>query len=407
MKYKNKYIILVLILILFLSSCNSNTLNSNNDPVNSGDDHTRSKHKLENTPNSEMNEGRNKNNQRESQRSNNRDNGDFDKDKVIIDPSEILSNPSNDAVETGTVPGIEYPLYFSTMTHYEGGTYYNESENMFMKAAETLREVIDLAITYDAKITIESEKPFAIANNIFNDNVLLELLNQGQGVGTHCDLGIPFEEDIIPFEDLVDQYLENKQLVDHLVGEENNLGCSGGGGYMDWILALNESGFSYSNGAVAMVYLGMDKSVWPDSSWDDKYIRTQVSHEEVPFDLMDRIYLRLLKDGQDFDYDADGSVVFSSGGLGRLDAQYNSLSDGVFEYSDVDSLVNTLIEVNINRDPFKVAKIDVHLSVEHFKDSNRDVLEYFFSEMESLQNQGVIQWATQAEVYQIYIDSLS
>jgi hypothetical protein len=70
-------------------------------------------------------------------------------------------------------------------------------------------------------------------------------------------------------------------------------------------------------------------------------------------------------------------------------------------------MVATLEEVGANRDPSRVAKIEMHLSLEHLNPPTWGVLTYFFEELERLQNEGVIEWATQAEVYQVYVDSLA
>jgi hypothetical protein len=48
----------------------------------------------------------------------------------------------------------------------------------------------------------------------------------------------------------------------------------------------------------------------------------------------------------------------------------------------------------------------VHLSLDHFMANMNDVLVYFFAELQSLQDQGIIEWGTELEVYEAYLASL-
>ena len=317
------------------------------------------------------------------------------------------SSSGEETADTDSVPPQTYPLFFSTMTHMEGGHPDDESEMVFNLHVQALRDTIALASEYNGRITIESEIPFATGCEIWGTNMMLEILEAGHGVGTHCDISDPFEENTT-HEAYVADLKEKKAAVDALVGAENNLGCSGaGGGTLDWVQGMVDAGFGYINATVSMHYLSMDSEVWPDPAWTSQYIMTQISHEPSPADLYDRIYLRKLADSSDFEHDDDGLLVLSSGGLGRPDAQAAGEADDVFTIADVDALVATLEEVDQERDSTRVAKIEVHLSLEHLDEATWSVLTYFFSEMERLQEAGTIQWATQAEIYQTYVQSVT
>jgi len=121
---------------------------------------------------------------------------------------------------------------------------------------------------------------------------------------------------------------------------------------------------------------------------------------------MDRVYVRMLKDASDFTHDADGGLVLLGGGLGRPDAQFNNESDKVFTNDDVDALVLTIRSVDTNRDPHRIARLNVHLSMEHLSPQNSEVLEYFYASLQTLQQEGVIEWATEAGTYHAYMGSL-
>ena len=313
---------------------------------------------------------------------------------------------SEDAGDCGTEPATRYPLYFTTMTHMEAGHRDDVSERMFDQHVEQLRDAIVLASAHGAKLTVESEIPFATGCATWGVNMMQEILDAGHGVGTHCDMTIIYADETTHAA-YVGELQEKKAAVDALVGAENNLGCSGaGGGTLDWVGGMADAGFGYINATVAMHYLSMSPEAWPDPTWTPQYITSQLNHSPAPLDLYDRIYLRQLNDSLDFEHDPGGRLVLSSGGLGRPDQQAGDTESPVFTNEDVDALVATLREVNATRDSTRVAKIEVHLSLEHLSTSTWDVLTYFIEELERLQTEGVIEWATQAEVYQVYMGSL-
>lgn len=324
---------------------------------------------------------------------------------VSKDDTETSTDTDTDTIVDTGEPEV-YPLFFTTMSHMEGGHPDDVREESFLHHAELLRYTADLATQYSAIITVESEIPFATGCVTWGDNVLAEILEAGHGVSTHCDITEIYIEDTT-HEAYVSELVAKKDAVDLLIGAENNLGCSGaGGGTLDWVNGMADAGFGYINGTVSMHYLSMEMEHRPDETWTDQYIKTQVSHDSAPSDLYDRIYLRQLNDSLDFDHDEGGRLVLSAGGLGRVDAQYGPSSDDIFTVEDVDALAQTLTDINSNRDPSMVAKVEVHLSLEHLESENRSVLEYFFEQMEVLQEGGVIQWMSQSDVYSLYIESL-
>jgi len=84
-----------------------------------------------------------------------------------------------------------------------------------------------LASEYNTKLTLESEEPFARANQTWNLNMIQEVLDSGHGVGTHCDIGGIFTGDVSAnVEAFAKMFEENKARVDALVGPDNNKGCS-------------------------------------------------------------------------------------------------------------------------------------------------------------------------------------
>jgi hypothetical protein len=305
----------------------------------------------------------------------------------------------------------EAPLFMTTMTHMEGNFNDDKKQDVFLLHVKELRYAMDLAQEYGAILTIESEKPFARANTIWNVNIMAEIRDRGFGVGTHCDIG--FNEPPMPVNQFSAMFAENKALVDALIGSENNLGCSGGGSVNDWALAASQAGFKYLDGIVSMHYLSMPIKNRPDPVFTDAFIRDGHFHLNAPVDLYQRIYPFAVANADDFLPDENPVIVVSSGELGLFSAiaekgrEYNGgpiLHDDeyVFDNADVDALVTKITEVNQNRDRTRVAKLCVYLPAVAYAPENEKTLRYFFEQIKTLQDQGAVTWATQRHVYEAY-----
>ena len=333
-------------------------------------------------------------------------------------PSSTTGTGSGPGAEpTGTsqpapVHQGDAPLFMTTMTHMEGNFTDDRDQGVFLRHVEELRYGMDLADEYGAILTFESEKPFARANALWNLNIMAEIRDRGFGVGTHCDIG--FNEPPMAVGKFAAMFVENKSLVDALIGAENNLGCSGGGSVNDWALAASQAGFKYLDGIVSMHYLSMPMENRPGLEWTDEFVRNGHFHLNSPVDLYQRIYPFEVANAQDFLPDENPVIVISSGELGLFSAmaekgrEYGGgpiLHDDeyTFDNADVDALVQKILEVDQNRDRKRIAKLCVYLPANAYVPENDEVLRYFFEQMQILANQGVITWATQKQVYEAYV----
>lgn len=312
-----------------------------------------------------------------------------------------------------TVPsaGGDAPLYMTTMTHMEQNFDDDKNQAIFAKHIQELTYGMDLADEYGVVLTIESEQPFARANSIWGNNFMAEIVRRGHGVGTHCDFG--FHKELMPTEQYAQFFAENKMLVDALVGPENNLGCSGGGGVNDWATAASLAGFKYLDGIVGMHYLAMPLENRPNSTWTDDYIYNVGYHLGAPLDLYERIYPFGVANARDFVTDANPVIVVSSGEVGLL----AGIAEGVGEVggdpcrpeciltsADVDALVAKVRDIDQNRDRERISKVTVYLPANVFISENEAILRYFFEQTQILQQQGIITWASQKQVYVSYLE---
>jgi pimeloyl-ACP methyl ester carboxylesterase len=301
--------------------------------------------------------------------------------------------------------GEEAPLFLTTMTHLEGDFKDDQNEEIFNLHVEQLRYGLTLANEYGAKFTIESEQPFARACETWGVNALQEVLDLGHGVGTHCDVGFQYTPGSP--QELAQLYLERKELVDALVGPEHNRGYSGGGSEQDWILAAQEAGFVYKDGGVGMLYLSMPLENRPSTQWTDEYIRTTAFHNPAPIKLENRIYPFLMADAQDFVPDEDG-ILFSGGGIGRLDSMVEGGPTNCpqmrcpFTEEDVELVVAEIREIDGWRDRNRLAKVNVYVPLHLLQAKHEAIWRSFFEQAQTLEQEGIVTWATQGEVYDAY-----
>jgi len=302
----------------------------------------------------------------------------------------------------------EKPMLMTTMTHMEGGHKDDILEKVFDTHVDQINYAMDLADEYDAILTIESEKPFARANTIWDHNIMAEIVERGHGVGTHCDIGAT---ELMEYEDFVAALSENKELVDELVGEENNKGCSGAGGPNDWVQGALDAGFEYIDGLVGFHLLAFDLEDRIEP-WTNKEVYGGAYHYSIPVDYNDRLEFIQLADTEDWIDDNEG-LVLSNGEFGQLaymaEGSWEECGNlGLenqceFEMNDVDAFVEIVMDMDETRDHNEFAKLSLYFPSNHWMAPNEEVLRYFFSEMQKLQDQGIIQWSSQLDAVEAFL----
>lgn len=327
--------------------------------------------------------------------------GDERKAQSVSEPEPpVLTEEDSDKTNTHT--GGEAPVLFATMTHLEGGwTQALEARPFFDRQADLLRRAYDLAQAYDAIITIESEIPMAEAMIKWDDNLLQEALDRGQGVGTHCDID-PRKD--FTLSQMIQEFAQRKAAVDALVDPDENLGCAGGGGPSDWFAGAVGAGFKYLDGIVGFHYLALPLSERPDG-WTDSAIAQEYYHYAAPAD--DSRFYPFFISHVGFEEETVGDLVISAGDIGaiqsiaELDGEegWEGDCEGPCEFTqeDVDVLVDRIKSVVATRDTTRLMKLQVYIATKYYADPD---MEYFFQEMHRLQEEGIITWASQKQVYE-------
>lgn len=307
---------------------------------------------------------------------------------------------------------IEPQLYLTVMTHMEHSFLDDKNENIFLEHVEALRYAMDLADEVGAVLSIESEQPFALACAKWGLNFMQEVLDRGHGVETHCDLGSSYTRIKMSPVQYSEAFKENKDLVDALVGAENNIGCSGGPGVNDWAIAASIAGFKFINGIVGGHLLAIPYENRPGEIWTDEYLNTDGWHAELPENPYERIYPIPFADAQDFIADENPIIIAMPGTIGAL---YNAsesendpcLKNGDCEFTkeDVDANIETIMDIADHYDPERgVAKITIYIAVDLYDKENEEILKYLFSEIGKLEDSGIVKFGTHQEIYEAYIE---
>ncbi len=296
------------------------------------------------------------------------------------------------------------PFVITTMTHMEGNFTDDKNQKVFEKHIADMRWAMDLFDEYGAKLTFESEQPFAKANTVWGTNILKEAIDNGHGVGTHADFGAG-SGTALTLSELTADFKENKALVDGLVGAENNQGVSGGTGPTDWVLAAQAAGFKYIDAVTGFAYLSMPMSVRPEG-WNDNYIRHVTYHDSVPLNLLDRIYPMPLKDAKDLVADPGASFTMMSGDIGELasiaEGRITCNPDCTLDQADVDAVIAAIDEANAQRDTSRFAKINMHIPLALLNSKNETILRSLLSAIKTYTDKGELSWDTQLGAYKQY-----
>ena len=111
------------------------------------------------------------------------------KSRPPIVSTNTESSPVTTEVSVAPSAKTNAPLYFTTMTHMEEDFKDDTDQGLFDRHVTNMRWAMDLFDEYGAKLTFESDQPFAKANSIWGVNVLKEAVDRGHGAGTHAGFG--------------------------------------------------------------------------------------------------------------------------------------------------------------------------------------------------------------------------
>ncbi|MBU0483449.1 MAG: hypothetical protein KKB30_02910 [Proteobacteria bacterium] len=309
-------------------------------------------------------------------------------------------------------------INFAVMMHLESQLNFITDLSSLQRYNNTLQRVIDTFAAYGAKITIESEKAYPrLAIDYGQETLLNYALANKQGVGTHCDIGTTGST-----QELTEQYRTNKSVVDAIVGEDNNLGCSGGWGPNDFLGAAGDAGFSYLDAPVLLAYQSIpvdERPINPDtgSNFTDEEIAVMSGkyfHDPLPVTTPDRFYPKRLSTIVQEAPVGEG-IVLLTGSLGewatlsegRKNCQEPS-SDCKLDDHDVNYIMSQIEIFNGQKEPTTVNLMYFHMPILEFympptQDQAFAILESWLGQMQEKVSDGTIQWVTMKEAYEKFV----
>jgi sugar phosphate isomerase/epimerase len=315
--------------------------------------------------------------------------------------------PAQSAAGPNAAP-TSYPLYVTVMVHMEGNWHDDRDQSEFQRHAWQLRNLADLFEKHGAKLTVESELPFARGSLKWNDDVLKELESRGHGIGAHLDVGTKPDT---TYEAQLAAIRERKAAVEALGVTVRH--ASGGYSPVDWVKALAEAGFQFADAAVGYAYLGMPLQDRP-AGWTDDAIRRIYYHDSVPLDIENRIHPWRMASAVTWDRpDPNGKVVYIPGNSGDeigsfAEGRKNCTQPGQgarcsFDEADIDALIATMDNVLAHADPTRINTWYFHMPAHYGAGQYLKLIDQWLTRMDTYVAQGKIQWKSMPEIYDAYI----
>jgi len=300
------------------------------------------------------------------------------------------SNETTEIEESNTSQSSNGIVYIGFMIHLEDNWTDDKDEISFNNHAKQLIFGADLIEPYGAKFTAESALPFAKGCVNWGDNVLQSMLDKGMGVGSHSNT--------------VALYAETKVIIDQLVGVENNRGISGGWGNQgtdDWAQEATKLGFKYLDALVLMGYYTVPEEDRP-ANMSNAYIDENF-HDPAPDDFATRIHPHRVTSATSWPNDTEGEVVLLTGSLGAL-YKLDKNATEEFDEEDVEAFIEGVKNAVALSTSENFTVVYTHSPLKLYTPQNAHLFEKLFEGLEDLKDQGLIQYGTQGEIYDKYIE---
>jgi hypothetical protein len=295
-------------------------------------------------------------------------------------------------------------VYFGFMVHLEGWFNEVDNEDAFNKHMDSALELAEVFERYGAVVTFEASPETIEACGAW-ENILLELLEHGHGIGVHADRGFSQNPNY-------NLQLFTKELTDMKENAES-LGLtikhvSGICSTMDWAKAAIDAGYEFTTGGVGFCAGSMPEELRPDEY--KSCSNPAECHGNMPLEMRGRIHPWKVNTaiGDWTKHDPNGELVILSSDSGIKNLYEVSLdpsaSHGDMEYTDEDIvvLIEKVEEAISLAIPGKVNQIYFSLSI-----GAADVDEVFYSRMfEALQpfvDEGKLKYKSLNEIYNEYI----
>ncbi len=296
-------------------------------------------------------------------------------------------------VSTPVEPGV---VYITMMVHLEHVANENISENSFTQHAEAIRSFAAIFNENNAKATFEAKPEFVNGCRRWGDNVLLELYNQGHGIGVHADVGGNING--LTHETFVQEIKDMKTNMELLLGHEVRH-VSGICSSMDWVNPAIEAGYLFNSGIVGYCALSLPEELRPD---EYKTCSTPTEcHGEIPVNLKDRVHPWRTSSGSNWlEDDPNGKLVILPAG-DLLSALVQEKSKG-FDEKDIEEYIKLLDEALTYSNEGKITLLYVAWSI-NTEIHDEEMLQQWLDAIQPYVDSGKVKWKTLPEMYDAYI----
>jgi len=336
-----------------------------------------------------------------------RDNNDVISDQVSFgdgmcegDGCLVVDDVSDDNLEnidmtTPVEPGV---VYITMMVHIEGWTNENTLQESFEEHADVVRRFAALFTEHNAKATFEAKPSFVEGCSKWNDNVLLELYNEGFGIGVHADAGGQVEQDNLTQEQFTKQIAEMKTNIEAVLGYEVRH-VSGICSTLDWVKAAIDAGYSFTSGMVGYCAMSLPEEERPDEYKD--CVAPSQCHGEIPLALEDRVHPWRASSGLNWTVDdPEGDlIIFAPENILSTIGEGNS----TFDDADIEEYIKRLDEAITYSEEGKITTLYVGWSIGD-SDIDEEMMEKWFDAIEPYIDSGKVKWKTLPEMYDAYIE---
>ena len=301
------------------------------------------------------------------------------------------------ADEAGQGQSQVTPIYMSVVVHLEGWPV--NQKTAFLTYTKRIREYVALIEKRGAVFTWES-KDLIAPSVTFDDNILLELAERGQGVGLHADLGGGAK----PGGGYTQQMFVNdlkKLKADMAALGVTPASVSGICSELDWVSAAADAGFGCATGHVGYCTASLG-SVYVPEGYETCETPAQC-HKPYPDDPAAQVNPWHAANGQTWtEQTGDGRVwlVHSVGAVNcahedRYEPGSHTQCDQA-DQADVDAIMLNLEETFAHADPERYNAVVMVWSFGMELDDN--VFEAWLDRLDPYVRSGRLKWATVGEM---------
>ncbi|MFH1089148.1 MAG: hypothetical protein V1716_01860 [Candidatus Uhrbacteria bacterium] len=296
-------------------------------------------------------------------------------------------------------------VYLGLMVHLEKVNDELTNETSFRNHAAAIRKLAQIFEEHKAKATFESGSRFTQACGKWNDNVLKELYDQGQGIGLHADLG--GNDNTLTQEEFTQELGQMKTELEQELGlpvEHVSGICSAS---LDWVKGAIDTGFKFTTGTVGFCAMSLPLTERP-VEFQNCSVPTEC-HGEIPLEIKDRVHPWLTSVAANWlTNDPNGQLAIFP--ANNIWAAFSSEDENAgretfgFDERDIEIYFEKLDEALKYAADDQTNMFYVGWSIGTDEEIKEELFDQFFAELQPYIDSGQVQWKTFPEMYDKFVE---